>query len=338
MPSRDTTEPPLRRGATPSNKRKFRETYDPSTNEQFPQDPWHTLNHEIIIDQVGELCDEFTIPLEKYAGVDEAIQNLKTQAEAAKKLPDMKKLRVAVLGEQGIGKSTLVNALLDRKILDKSAGSTACTAYATTIEHKPGAADNTQVSDVKIEFFSEQEIDAFVKDQHNRWVDCYPGPQARQREAHAQDSDESSSEEPSDEAFTPAADTGNNKRKLQKSAKTAKEFFGIVFDIEENAHNKTWLENTLHKTNIREGDFRQRCILQARDQMNKIATRLKAQNGIVVEPNVSDKKLVQIRNIVKKIWPFVKAVTVATGHVLLRHGISFVDLPGMCFNSLLLVD
>jgi hypothetical protein len=219
MPSRDTTESPFRRGVTPSNKRKFRETYDPSINEQFPQDPWHTLNHESIIDQVGELCDELTIPLEKYVGIDEAIENLKKQAEDARKLPDMKKLRVAVLGEQGVGKSTLVNALLDRKILDNSAGSTACTAYATTIEYKPGVADNTQVSDVKIEFFSEEEIDAFVKDQHNRWADCYPGPQARRRDL-AQDSDESSSDEFSSEGSTPVAATDAEKEKLKNSAKT----------------------------------------------------------------------------------------------------------------------
>jgi energy-coupling factor transporter ATP-binding protein EcfA2 len=328
MPSRDTTESPFRRGVTPSNKRKFRETYDPSINEQFPQDPWHTLNHESIIDQVGELCDELTIPLERYVGIDEAIENLKKQAEDARKLPDMKKLRVAVLGEQGVGKSTLVNALLDRKILDNSAGSTACTAYATTIEYKPGVADNTQVSDVKIEFFSEEEIDAFVKDQHNRWADCYPGPQARRRDL-AQDSDESSSDEFSSEGSTPVAATDAEKEKLKNSAKTAKEFFGIVFDIKGNAQNKEWLENILQKTNIREGDFRQRCILQAREQLHKTATKLKAENGFVLQPNVTDKKLGQIKNIVKKIWPFVKAVTVATGHVLLRHGICFVDLPGM---------
>jgi hypothetical protein len=252
---------------------------------------------------------------------------LKRQAEDMKKLPDMKKLNVAVLGEQGIGKSTLVNALLDRKILDKSGGSTACTAYATRIEYKKGAADGTRVSDVKIEFFSDEEIEAFIKDQINRWADCYAGPSAiQQHENQGSDSDESAAEtQPNDR---PKAN-GVDKKKLQKAAKTAKEFFCIVFNTNNNAQNRQWLNNRLQDTDIREGDFRQRCFAQAKTRLGEIGTRLHAQNGISVNKDVSDKSLVQARNIIKEIWPFVKVVTIATGHVLLRYGICFLDLPGI---------
>jgi guanylate kinase len=332
MAARDTTEPLDGRGPTPSNKRKFQQTYDPTMNEQFPQDPWHTLNHEVVVDQVGEMCDEFTIPLENYADVDEAIANLKRQAEDMKKLPDMKKLNVAVLGEQGIGKSTLVNALLDRKILEKSGGSTACTAYATRIEHKKDAVDGTQMSDVKIEFFSDEEIEAFVKDQINRWADCYAGPSVNQQhDNHGSDSDESVSETQANDR--PKAN-GVDKTRLRQAAKTAKEFFCIVYNTKNNAQQRQCLNRVLQDTDIREGDFRQRCFAQAKTRLSEIATRLHAQNGISINKDVSDRSLVQARNIIKEIWPFVKVVTIATGHVLLRYGICFLDLPGKSSDHL----
>lgn len=260
MTERYSTVPPTRRGATSSSKRKFCETYDPSS-EHFPNDPWHVLNHEIIIDQVRELCDELIIPLEQYATLDQAIANLIQKATVLQKLPDMKKLRVAVLGKQGAGKSTLVNALLDRKILDASASSSACTAFATSIEYKEGAADGTRVSDVKIEFLSDAELRLFVSDQVNRYADYhYPIQDDDEeneqydetQEEEGNESDVSSSSQSQHQSQTLGSRAPGGRKRLKAAAKTAKEFFGIVFNVKEDLGKKQWLEHTL-ETNIRQG-------------------------------------------------------------------------------------
>lgn len=333
MAGRNTTEPPdlsqqSGRSATPSNKRKYREIYDPTTEEQLPDDPWYQVDYEFVTGVTTEGCDELTIPLERYAAIDKAIANLIDQAKEAKKLPSLKRLIVAVLGEQGVGKSTLVNALLDRKLLDKSGDPKACTAFCTMIEHKEGAADDTIMSDVKVEFLKDTEIEAFIKDMVNRWADVHTGTRSSQHQNDSDDDeDESHVEREADNAATSA-----NREKLN-GAKTAKEFFEIVYNTEHDQVAKRRLDDRLKNTNIREGDFRNHCLDQAKKRLADIATELHAQDGVSVRSNVLDQNLGQTRSRLKKIWPFVKLVTIATGHALLRYGMCFLDLPGMLIAS-----
>lgn len=111
----------------------------------------------------------FKARLESYAALDESIKDLIDAAEAAKTLPNVTALRVAVLGQQGVGKTTLINALFDRYLLGTSGGSKACTAFVTIIKYKEGAPDDTSVSDVIIYFYNKSEMKICIEGQINNW-------------------------------------------------------------------------------------------------------------------------------------------------------------------------
>ena len=48
--------------------------------------------------------------------------------------------------------------------------------------------------------------------------------------------------------------------------------------------------------------------------------------------NISDRKLGKETSKIKELWPFVKVVTISTGHILFRHGLRLFDLPGKSLN------
>lgn len=72
---------------------------------------------------------------------DAEVGSLDTALRVANVIPRSDQFIVAFLGEQGIGKSSLVCSVLNRDIVNVSASSSACTAYPTLITHKAGASD-----------------------------------------------------------------------------------------------------------------------------------------------------------------------------------------------------
>jgi hypothetical protein len=315
---------PHGRGQTPAQKRNFTNMHNATIDEEVAKNRWYALKPEEITDLVGNMCDKLTNPIKKYASVDQRFQDLVHAAKAAKKLPEIKHCSVAVLGEQGIGKSSLINALLDRGLLDRSGSSKACTAYATILEYKLGADDHTTLSDLLVEFFSKEEIEQCIKEQIDRWVEVYPGAKNSQP-LHGEDEDDP------DEGYAsqPAGNTAS--RTKSRGATTAKEFFEIIFDTQRNEEASTKLERLLHHTNIKEGDFLDVCCRQADDRFSQLATEMSEvnlQNRTAHFTNISDRKLGRETSKIRKLWPFVKVVTISTGHILFRHGLRLFDLPG----------
>jgi hypothetical protein len=91
---------------------------------------------------------------------------------------------------------------------------------------------------------------------------------------------------------------------------------------------KQWLHNELQTTDISTGDFAEKCRRQASAYLGQIRKVLGKQDGIVRFEDVPGRNLPEKQDIAKNIWPFVKLVTIATGHVLLRHGLCLFDVPG----------
>lgn len=303
------------------------ETYD-SSKEQFPDDPWYTLEYEDITMKIGNLCDRLAKPLQEYASLEPGIQDLIDAAQAAKILPSITKLCLAVLGEQGAGKSTLVNALLDRKLLERSGGTKSCTAYATVIEHKVGADDKTQLSDINVEFLDEKEIKITVKEQILRWVEVYPGFDDDESDADGSSAEESTSERDFVDQHFQKKFSKKLTKKLKLSTETAKEFFRIIFDTKNDENTDQWLEATLYNTDISKSDFSDICFARAQARFVELGTKIDLHNGRSKFPDILDKDLAKKSTVIKKFWPFVKVVTIATGHILLRHGLCLFDLPG----------
>jgi predicted GTPase len=64
---------------------------------------------------------------------DPKLENLKTALQSATVIFCGQSFYVAFLGEQGIGKSSIINAIFDRELVNVPSLSSTCTAYSTTI-------------------------------------------------------------------------------------------------------------------------------------------------------------------------------------------------------------
>ncbi|KAH5207201.1 hypothetical protein HBI62_235800 [Parastagonospora nodorum] len=347
MPPRSPSDPPsysqaTGQGTMSSRKRKFKPVYNPSASDQFPNVPWYNLNYPVIIDLVTEMLDEIIIKLDKYATIDYNIKALLDAAEKAKSLPDLEKCRVAVLGDQAAGKSTLVTALMGgRKLLDRSGDTKSCTAVPTAIIHKKGAADDTRESDVTIDWLNAEEVLAHTQEQIRRWTDLHPGfteaddeEDIEERSGNENDTEESSDDEyeldSTDEEEKPSRSKSKGRKslKLDDAASTAKEFFEVIFNTERDARAGQRLEDRLYNTDIRLDGFEALCVAAVQTRFRELDTELRVRDNVSHFEGVSDRDLRNKRNLVKKLWPFVKLVTIATGHIILRYGMCFYDLPG----------
>jgi hypothetical protein len=325
MPKREGAESPDV-SSRPAIRRKtfgkpvVDEHSEPKGGKQFPDHPWFPLNHEDIKDFNTDLCSKFKRRLQRYAAIDKSIESLIRAAENAKTLPNAKILRLAVPGEQGIGKSTLINALLNRNILSTSGGSKACTSFVTIIKHKPGAGEDTTLSDVTIDFWSLPHMEADIDEHILHWYELHPGPDHENLAKNTGDVYESDQDD--EEDFE--SDEPNHE--------TAQEFFEVIFNTQGDAHQEEWLHYQLDRTDIRLGDFRSICRDQAEKQLQNLEA-LKVQDGRPAHQNISDTNLKETRNHFLTVWPFVEKVTIATGHMLLRDGLQVYDMPGNLFGS-----
>jgi hypothetical protein len=334
-------------GTTLSKKRKFKDVYTPSAKEQFPDVPWYNLDYEIVTDLVNKMLDEIIVELERYAAIDSGIKSVIDAAEEAKKLPDLEKCCMAVLGEQAAGKSTLITALIEgRKLLEKSGNTKSCTAVPTVLVYKKGANDDTRLSDVTIEWMGPEEWSAQIREQIARWADVYPGTLIDDGKAakgttnevedvaeddtdeEVEDSSGSESQEDQEYEKPKLKPKGRTSRKVENAASTAKEFFQTIFNTEEDEVADQQLEDRLYTTDIRQGDFEATCIAKLGRRFQQLDSQLQIKENVSLFLDVSDTDLRETRHLIKQLWPFVKVVTIATGHILLRYGMCFYDLPG----------
>lgn len=337
MAGRDATEPPsasqgASQGTSRSNKRKFKEVYDPSHSELFPEEPWYHLNYRNIIDSVHEMMDEITIPLEKYVGTDTGIANLVNDSVKVKELPDLKQCRVAVLGEQASGKSTVGTALFGgRQLFERSGGGASCTQIPTELKQKRGAADDTRFSDLLVEWLSEEQRMAYIWEHILRWTEVYPGTQNAQPSSEDDTNMEDDTSESETEQDTQQRPKQGKVPKAQRGAFTANEFFKTIFNVDGDPVAKKELEHRLYHTDIRQGSFEGLCLQKVTERFEQLRTELNIKDNVSEFRDVHDRELPRKRSLIKKLWPFVKVFTIATGHILLRYGICFYDLPGKIF-------
>ncbi|KAI4630907.1 hypothetical protein J4E83_002432 [Alternaria metachromatica] len=277
--------------------------HNATIDEELANNRWYALKQEEVKVLVKQLCDKLTSAMQKYSSIDQRFQDLIDAAKIARKLPDIRHYSVAVLGEQGIGKSSLVNALLDRGLLDRSGSSKACTAYATVLEYKPGATDHTTLSDLLVVFFTKEEIRDSIKEQMNHWVEVYPGVEDNRQPLRGEDEND-----PDDNNATQTPRKKLSKT-MSRAITTAKEFFEIIFNVQKDKQAGVELERELYHTNIKEGNFLNDCCKRANDRFAQLATEMSEvdlETRTAHFKDIPDTRLGRKTSKIKELWPFVK--------------------------------
>ncbi|KAJ4334834.1 hypothetical protein N0V95_009062, partial [Ascochyta clinopodiicola] len=119
-------------------------------------------------------------------------------------------------------------------------------------------------------------------------------------------------------------ETEAEKQQTLNSARTARDFFRIIFNSDQDRGRHEQLENALEYSDIESSRFADMCVGFAKERLASIG----AQNGVIHHKAIQDQDLTDMREEVGKLWPLVKSLRLETGHVLLRNNLCFLDLPG----------
>jgi hypothetical protein len=241
-----------------------------------------------------------------------------------------KVLYVAFLGDQGVGKSSIINGLAGRQLVSASSSSSACTAFPTKLSHKKGAEDQTDESDIRIQYHSEEEMRDIVEEQARRHEAAFPKKNKSLQatllptpDSYNDSDDDKRAGDEEEEEEEEILDDAERERVLQ-DGNTAKEFFHIIWGTEESEERMQMLEHALDHENIECDSFYAACLKNVRERLSTAG----ALDGFTEFNAISDTDLDDTRNEADRLWPLVKCVELKTGHRLLRENVCILDLPG----------
>ncbi|KAE8854048.1 hypothetical protein HRS9122_01040 [Pyrenophora teres f. teres] len=296
-----------------------------SGTDGLASDSFYDKMHIEIDGDVRNMCAKLSQAIAEFPETSEELSHLLTRLNAAYHMPKGTVLLAAFLGMMGVGKSTLINALFGRVLVANSGGVLACTSIPTVITWKKGATDNTKRSDLAIQLFTEEQYQDCVREQINRWTEWYAHSSESKQINRFEDEDCLSEGHMFQEHTKPSGEF--DRTQLKRGADTAKEYFEIILNVQENGLAKQTLDAVLHGNDIKEEEFFDHCMVEIRArcvQITELVADLK---------DVHDRDLRKQRAQIDKFWPLVKAVYVEIGHTLLRNNIHVVDLPGYDDNN-----
>ena len=295
-----------------------------SASEKLPFHPWYALDHEKITSGIREPCLSLLDLTSNHSASDTEIVNLNAALNTAKTVSRNKKLHIAFLGDQGIGKSALICSLFDRDLVQVSSSSSACTAYPTIIAYKDRASDDTAESDVRIQYLNDNEIGDCAREQGRRYRGGFPRKRQSSNARLEAISPQESVEMTEDDEEEEEEESEEDRKHTMDSARTARDFFRIIFDSERNSKRKKQLEQFLDFEDIENDTFAETCVQYARERLASIDVK----DGFRQHNAVPEEDLYALREEAEDVWPLVKSVQLETGHRLLRNGLCFLDLPG----------
>lgn len=307
--------------------------YDP-TLEQFPDDEWYTLEHDKINSGIRDMCAPLLEKIQSHSHNDAEVSNLTSTLQTASVIPQGQRFYVAFLGEQGTGKSSLSNSVFNRDLVPVSSSSSACTAYATIITHKPGADDVLRTCDVRTEYLTDAEIRECSEEQVRRYRDAYTRKTRPDTQTGISDEldfsfevgiDNEKSDDEDDQIPTPSSiSTRSISPAVLRGGRTARSFLETIFGTEDSGMRQSALYEELDYADIQRPGFIDMCVEQARERVRQA----RGPDGFSATDMLDDEQLGDYHEVTAKIWPLVKSVHIATGHVLLRNNVCIMDLPG----------
>jgi hypothetical protein len=228
--------------------------------------------------------------------------DLLAELEGYKNGIPVKLTTVTMLGQQGIGKSTMINALLERNWAHVSGGSSACTQFPIRYVYKRDIQNPNSVH-ITIRFQNAETQRSISIEHVTRTAEYMISTE--------DDDDQDDHKEFADD--------------LQQYRETAKDYYNICFKTENDPAAREELQKILSLDNIQNGLFLQ-TLLEKADSL--ILENGADENGILKLSEVSVQVLQDSLRDMAVISPLEDIFEVAVSADILKYGINLLDAPG----------
>ncbi|KAL9596174.1 MAG: hypothetical protein Q9179_004711 [Wetmoreana sp. 5 TL-2023] len=288
----------------------FDELYNPSV-EVLPSMPAYHPSFAKVEAYYEDLLDDAIQMLENTLYSDAVTKRILHNAKERRKVKYSHARNVGFVGDSGVGKSSLVNALLDTPELALTGGSgSACTCVIT--EYHQARPSQTTRFKAEIVLFDEAKIKSILKGHlHDCWVN-----------------NNTVKEETDPDAF----------EDVKNKFDTAFEVFQALFADHEEFQDRTKMSQFLEDMESSEDDGILKKLLRWTDDAISING---AVNGLIYRSGESTQSFGHnIETFVKmgvkrgpgatpSLWPVVRFVRVGLHSPLLKRGLVIADLPGL---------
>jgi hypothetical protein len=266
--------------------------------EKPPDDKWFCLDTAAIHEKLEHIEHRGTKILQRASPEDKELVKFQKAIPRIGVLPSKKTMTIAIVGKQGMGKSSLCNALLQRPDLAETSNrGKACTQYMTRYVFRPGNDDRRKVSDVSVKFLDK----ATIRELLSRLIGQY-------------------------EFFhfvTQEPDTDYSEE--EDLANSAEQVLRLVYNADIDDASEKTLNSLLTAHAIEKGELLHSSIGMA---MQRIEEAGADDDGIKSMYELNDRQVREKRTEAAALWPLLEEVIIATGGVLLRNGIVILDVPG----------
>jgi energy-coupling factor transporter ATP-binding protein EcfA2 len=282
--------------------------YNPykSTNGTAARHPYFSISIDSINATIKDMCDPIAKALESSQPKISPDPKLVEYLLKCQSGPLMKVTVVVFTGTQGIGKSTLINAVLGVEIADVSGGTHACTQYGSRYVCKHTQGDSPDLVDVVLEFLSVENLTDVIDEFARRYLD-YHYPTKEEDESPGGD------------------DQCKSETEKQNPAASAKLAFDIIFKTEKDEYAERRLQALLTPENIQSGLFLEQALEEAQDRIHELGCD---HDGKLQIQNISIQVLKEVKELAKANFVLVDIMEIAITSPLLKNGLVLVDSPG----------
>lgn len=278
--------------------------YDPS-QEADPDHEWFRLQRDHKHKEVHDIVSLVTDITSKARTGDRELLSLHKSADTTRDISLAANIEVALVGQQGMGKSLMINALTNRRDLSKtSARFGACTASAIKYQHKHGVNDKHGLFDAVIKFMDDEGLHEIISEHVRRYKHFYYSGNVDPEYWYEE----------------------------QRAAETAAKFFEEIFNARFDSDAKALLASLLEETSVVNGELLRAAMQMARDRIDETCA---GEQRAIYFGNTNIDQLTQAVNYYvsdaeeqSSLWPIVHDVIVYMGSTLARNGVVMVDLPG----------
>lgn len=287
------------------------------------EDVFH-MDLERMDTSIAKNIDSLIYKLNHYLSDDcETSKELTELCRNIKKLksgPEKAELSFALIGMSGVGKSTIINALLHRLNLSGTSGGTkACTHFANIYKWKEGAPDDANESDIAIRFSTASDRKRTISDyvlyygRVHHFAHFVKGCNPRSKDDYSEEITEGE----------------------KVLAEEALEYFRVSFNSSKGGRAARTLRNFLRSPlQLSNGSFKSACLAAQESLLKELGaeeecvTYLDVPDKLPPEASIGAIDIETVREKAESLWCLVESVTFATGALMLRHGLVLIDIPG----------